>query len=380
MRVLHLGRFYDANFGGLERHVAVLIEALKGRVECDNLVANDAWAAETLDLGYYKVYKAPSLGLLAGVAAAPTMPLWARRLHRRHPYDIVHLHFPDPLAHLVWYTMPRGPKLVITWHSDIVRQERLLVWYRPFLDHIVRRADAIIAPTPSHFASSTQLGACRDESRKHVVPFGIDERPYQPTAALLGKAAEIRARYPGKHLVFGVGRHVYYKGFEYLIRAMQEVPDAVAIIGGSGPFSATYADLVADLGLRSRVELVGRIDEADLPAFYQAADLYCLSSVEKSEAFGLVQLEAMACGKPVVCCQLDNGVNYVNLDEITGLAVPPRDVPALAGAIRRLLGDDALRERLGSAARARVHAEFSMESMARGTLQVYQGVLGGRPR
>ena len=114
MRVLHLGRFYNANFGGLERHVALLIEALRGKVECDNLVANDFFRAEVLDMDYYRVYKVPSAGLVAGVALAPTMPLWARRLHRHQAYDIVHLHFPDPLAQLVWYLMPRGPKLVIT--------------------------------------------------------------------------------------------------------------------------------------------------------------------------------------------------------------------------------------------------------------------------
>jgi glycosyltransferase involved in cell wall biosynthesis len=380
MRVLHLGRFYNSNFGGLERYVALLIEALRGQVECDNLVANDLWAAEVLDLGYYKVHKVPSLGVLAGMALAPTMPLWARRLHRLHPYDIVHLHFPDPLAHLVWFAMPRGPKLVISWHSDIVRQQRWMIGYQPFLDNIVGRADAIVAATPSHFSTSTQMGACRDESRKHVIPYGIDLRPYQPTAESIRKAAKIRDRYPGKRLVFGVGRHVYYKGFEYLIRAMSQIPDAVAIIGGSGPLTGAYTSLVAESGLGGSVDLVGRIDDADLPAYYQAADLYCLSSVEKSEAFGIVQLEAMASGKPVVCCQLDNGVNYVNLDEVTGLAVPPRDPQALAQAINRLLADDALRAHMGAAALARVQEQFSMEKMGRSTLDVYQRVLGDRRR
>jgi rhamnosyl/mannosyltransferase len=192
------------------------------------------------------------------------------------------------------------------------------------------------------------------------------------------KAAEIRARYPGKRLVFGLGRHVYYKGFEYLIRAMNDVPDAVAIIGGTGPLSGMYARLVADLGLSSKVDLVGRIDDADLPAYYHACDLYCLPSTEKSEAFGIVQLEAMACGKPVVCSRLDNGVNYVSVDEVTCLAVPPRDPKALARAINRLLDDEALRVRLGTAGLARVRDHFTMERMGRETLAVYQRVLGGR--
>jgi glycosyltransferase involved in cell wall biosynthesis len=376
MRVLHLGRFYNANFGGLERHVALLIESLRGQVDCDNLVANDSFRGEVLDMAYYHVYKAPSAGVVAGVALAPTMPLWARRLHRDHAYDIVHLHFPDPLAQLVWCCMPPGPRLVITWHSDIVRQERLLKLYSPFLDNIVSRADGIIAATPAHFSSSTQMAACRDESRKHVVPYGINEAPYQFSDALARRAEEIRGRYPGKRLVFGVGRHVYYKGFEYLIRAIGETQDTVAVIGGNGPLTDKYARLIAELGYQSRVDLVGRIDDADLPAYYHAADLFCMPSVEKSEAFGIVQLEAMASGRPVICCQLANGVNYVNLDEVTGLAVPPRDPKALAQAINRLLDDEMLRKRMGQAARQRVHAEFSMQSMARGTLGVYRSVLG----
>ena len=376
MRVLHLGRFYNANFGGLERHVALLIEALRGQVQCDNLVANDFFRAEVLDMEYYRVYKVPSAGLVAGVALAPAMPLWARRLHRLKAYDIVHLHFPDPLAQLVWYLMPRGPKLVITWHSDIIRQDRLLKLYRPFLDDIVSKADAIIAPTPAHFASSTQMGACKDPNRKHVVPFGIDERPYQPSDALLQRAAEIRARYAGKRVVFGVGRHVYYKGFEYLIRAMNEIPDTIAVIGGNGPLTGAYARLITELGRESQVDLVGRIDDSDLAAYYLAADLYCMPSVEKSEAFGIVQLEAMACGKAVVCCQLNNGVNFVNLDGVTGFAVPPRDPHALSQAINVLLDDDALRTRMGRAARDRVREEFSLQSMARATIAIYQQILG----
>ena len=186
----------------------------------------------------------------------------------------------------------------------------------------------------SHFASSTQMGACRDRIRKHVVPFGIDERPYQPTAALLGKAAEIRARYAGKRLVFGVGRHVYYKGFEYLIRAMSEIPDTMADYRRQWTSSAALTrDSSLNWAARRRSISSVASMTTDLPAYYHAADLYCLPSVEKSEAFGLVQLEAMACGKPVVCCQLDNGVNYVNLDGVTGFAVPPRDRAGI-GAVR----------------------------------------------
>jgi rhamnosyl/mannosyltransferase len=359
MRVLHFGRFHKAT--SVASSATLRWSSALRESGCDNLVANEMWAGECSIWATTRSTR--HLLWEYWPAWHCARPLWARR--RIGCMPTIMPHFPDPLAHLVWYTIPRGPRLVISWHSDIVRQERMLAWYRPFLDQIVGRADAIIAATPRHFTGSTQLRACRDESRKHIVPYGIDLRPYQATAESLRKAAEIRGRYPGKRLVFGVGRHVYYKGFEYLVRAMNDVPDAVAIIGGTGPLSGMYTHLVADLGLESKVGLVGRIDDADLPAYYHACDLYCLPSTEKSEAFGIVQLEAMACGKPVVCSRLDNGVNYVSVDEVTGLAVPPRDPKALARAINRLLDDEALRVRLGTAGLARVKDHFTMERMGR---------------
>jgi rhamnosyl/mannosyltransferase len=178
--------------------------------------------------------------------------------------------------------------------------------------------------------------------------------------------------------VFAVGRHVYYKGFEYLIRAMPDVvPDVRLILGGTGPLTAQYRQLVAELGLEDRVRLLGRIPDTALPAHYRAAELFCMPSVEPSEAFGLVQLEAMACARPVVGCELGNGATYVNQHGVTGLVVPPRDPGALASALNTLLADTALAERMGGAGRRRACSDFSLEKMWSGTLQVYREALAG---
>ena len=377
MRVLHFGRFYNDKFGGLERHVDLLLRGLAPHCQVDNLVAHDRWARATIATDNYTVYKTPSLGKVAGTAVCPLMPRLARALHRRHGYDIVHLHFPDPMAHLASTCLPRDVKRVITWHSDIVRQKRLLRLYRPFLNQIINQADAIIIPTPRHLESSTQLSACRHPERIHVVPFGLDYRPFDEAARAQGAITALREQLAGQApLIFAVGRHVYYKGLEFLIRAVAEIPQGVLVIGGDGPLTRDLKALAQSLDLSARVRFVGRIPDADLPLYYHACDVFCMPSVEPAEAFGLVQLEAMACGKSVVCCELNNGVTYVNRDDETGFVVPPRDPQALAGALNRLIADSRLRQRLGEGGRRRARTEFSVGSMVAGTLRVYEQVLG----
>ena len=379
MRVLHFGRFYNDKFGGLERHVDLLLRGLKPYCETDNLVAHDGWARAVIATGSYTVYKTPALGRIAGTAICPAMPWLARALHRAHEYDVVHLHLPDPMAHLAAAFLPKSVKRVITWHSDIVRQKRLLKIYRPFLKNLLNQADAIIIPTPAHISSSSQLTACQNPDRYHVVPFGIDYGPFERAAQKRQKITELRARLGGDDetpITFAVGRHVYYKGFEYLIRAMGDVPHGVLVIGGDGPLTANLKAISASLGLEARVHFVGRIPDAELPFYYHACDIFCMPSVAPAEAFGLVQLEAMACGKPVICCELHNGVTYVNRDGETGLVVPPRDPKALAAALNHLSGNPALRLTLGEQGRHRAQTEFTVDTMVAGTLGVYKQVLG----
>ncbi len=162
------------------------------------------------------------------------------------------------------------------------------------------------------------------------------------------------------------------------IRAMQDL-DADLLIGGRGPLTASLVQLARDLGLAERVKFVGFIPDPLLVAYYEACDVFCMPSVERSEQFGLVQLEAMYCGKPVVATRLGTGVEYVTLDGETGLLVPPKDPHALADALRTLLGDPALRARMGAAGQQRVADVFSVEQMVRKTVDVYQRVLAADP-
>jgi rhamnosyl/mannosyltransferase len=355
----------------VERYVFELAHALCSEATFVNIVAARG-APPDLDIAGETVYARAAFEL-GGAPVCLGMPWHARRLHAEAAFDIAHLQFPaDPMAHLAMTTLPRQVRRVITWHSDIVRQKTLLHFYRPFLNALLGSADAIILPTPAHRSSSEQLGAAHDSSKFHVIPYGLDLSRFTQRPP---KAQEIRAAFPKKLLVFALGRHVYYKGFEYLIRALPLALDAHVLLGGRGPLTEELVALARSLGVDNRIHFVGRISENELPAYYHACDVFCMPSVERAEGFGIVQLEAMAAGKPVVCCELGNGVNYVSRDGETGLVVPPKDPPALAAALQRLHSNPARRMALGEQGRQRALSEFGLEKMRDGTLAVYRQVL-----
>jgi glycosyltransferase involved in cell wall biosynthesis len=380
LRVLQFGRFHNAEQnGGIERHMQLLCEGLVALdVDVTYLVAGDSLRSKDSKIntlgGSYRLVEAGTLGTFFSTAASPMQILKALAMHRKEPFDVVHLHFPNPLAHLASLLLPASIKRVITWHSDIVRQKRLLAIYLPFLQSVTLRADALIAATPAHYTSSTQIPASLPAAKRHVIPYGRDfsDLALTPATEMLREALKVKAKSTNAsgRIIFALGRHVYYKGFDVLIDAMQQV-DAQLILGGDGPLKAELQQQAERLGISHKVIFTGSIIEADLAAYFNACDVFCLPSVEQSEAFGLVQLEAMACGKPVVCTQLNNGVNVVNQAGVTGLAVPVRDATALAEALNMLLNDDALRAKLGQQAKTHAISGYSLTAMSNSHVALY---------
>jgi rhamnosyl/mannosyltransferase len=208
-----------------------------------------------------------------------------------------------------------------------------------------------------------------------VIPFGIDVRPFAKSDKILRGVEVLRERHRRQPIVFSLGRHVYYKGFEVLIRAMSRIP-AVLLLGGEGPLTPKLREIAATSG--GNVEFVGRISEQELPIYYHAADVVCVPSVAQTEAFGLVQAEAMACAKPVVNTMLGNGVNELAPHEVCALTVPPGDESQLADALSRILSDRVLAERLGVAGRKRVLASYTVDAMVNRTLELYEMLLTRR--
>jgi rhamnosyl/mannosyltransferase len=199
----------------------------------------------------------------------------------------------------------------------------------------------------------------------------MDLHRFDSTPALEAEAASWRARYGNRPLLLFVGRLRHYKGVNVLIEAMQQLPEATALIVGIGPLAADLQQQAQAAGLLDRVQFLGEQPDAALVALYHAADVFVLPSTNRAETFGIVQLEAMACGRPCVCTELGTGTSYVNQHGVTGLVVPPNDPAALAAAVRQLLADEPLRRRLGEAGRRRAQSEFSIDAMLDRTLDFY---------
>jgi rhamnosyl/mannosyltransferase len=257
-----------------------------------------------------------------------------------------------------------------------VRQQTLLKFYRPVQRRALQRADRIVVFTPKHYDSSAQLHQVDVSAKVVKVPIGIDFSRHDAAGGDPQVRAAIDDFARGRPVALTVGRHVYYKGYEYLLAAMARLrAEAVLVMIGTGVLTDDLRRQAAELGIAARVLFLGETKDAGLVSAMHACDFFCLPSIEPSEAFGIASAEAMSCGKPTIVCELRNGVNYLNRDGVTSLTVPPRDVAALADAIDTLAGDAALRARMGAAAARWVNDEFSVAAMKREMTALYRSLL-----
>jgi rhamnosyl/mannosyltransferase len=229
----------------------------------------------------------------------------------------------------------------------------------------------VIATSAAYADSSDALRRWRDKVR--VVPIGIgDNREAADADAVRG----LRERFGGRRIVFSLGRMTYYKGFDVLVEAAASLPDdCVVLIGGEGDLLEDLRRTVVARGLGDRVHVLGHVPDHELPTHFAACDVFCMPSTVRAEAYGVAIVEAMVMGKPVVATDIvGSGVPWVNVHGVTGLNVPVRDAPALAGALNRLLSDPAMRHRLGTVARLRYTQEFRGEVMIGRTLALYEAL------
>ena len=376
MRILHLYKDYFPVLGGIENHIKWLAEgmAARGHDVCV-LVTNTGRSDVAETVNGVSVVKVSRHFNISSAPIGLGMAGQLRRLGR--DADIVHLHAPYPPGELAQLLVGAGRRTVITWHSDIVKQAGLLRFYAPFLRAALRRADKILVASPPYVQSSAFLRPihARTPEKIAIVPFGIDLNRFAESVETDAQAAAIRARYgPGPLLLF-VGRLRYYKGLHVLVQAMAQVSSARCLIVGVGPLEAEIRAQVDELGLAERVFFAGEVADVELPAYYRAADIFCLPSIHRSEALGIVLLEAMASGLPLISTELGTGTSWVNQNEVTGLVVAPEDSHALAAAINRLARNGDERRAFGQAGLRRAREEFGLEKMLARTEAVYRGVV-----
>jgi glycosyltransferase involved in cell wall biosynthesis len=365
VEVLHVGKFYPPAPGGMERVVQLLCEGEQATTDSRVLVANTAPTTIRERWRSVDVTRIASVTAIGSVGVCPGFPLALWRARR----DVTVIHEPNPLALVAdWMAFQHGP-LVVWFHSEVIRpQWKYRLLYRPFLRRVLARASRIVVSSPNLAEHAVELQDFRDKCV--VIPFGIDTTRLQRTLAIEDRVTAIERRFPGPRILF-VGRLVPYKGVDVLLRALRDV-QATAVIVGDGPLRASLEAQAEQSGLSSRVAFVGHLQDEEVVAHMHACDLFVLPSVTQQETFGVVQLEAMACGKPVVSTNLPTGVPWVNRHGETGLVTEPGDAAALAAALNTLLADPAQRARMGDVARSRVGDEFSVDRMVSQSSALYR--------
>ena len=366
LRVLQVNKLYYPWIGGVEKVVQQIAEGLCDKVEMEVLACSPRGKGSSSIVNGVRITLAGSLGMLFSMPLSFSFPFLFRRISRGR--DILHFHMPFPLADICCLLFGPRTKVIAWWHSDIVKQKHLMMFYGPVMELFLKRADRIIVATEDHITSSKYLPKFRDKCV--IIPFGIDTAKY--AAPVLSRIEVIRGSYR-KPLVLFVGRLVYYKGIEYLVEAMKDT-DAVLLIAGEGILKQKLENMAEQSGIRDKIVFLGRVDDEALIDYYHACDLLAFPSVENSEAFGLVQIEAMACSKPVVSTSLPTGAGRVNIHGETGLQVPVKDAAALSSAMTMILASKELMTKMGRKSRERAEKEFSLDRMLSKVLELYKSV------
>jgi glycosyltransferase involved in cell wall biosynthesis len=363
LRILHVGKFYPPHPGGMETHLRDLAVRQARVADVTVVVSNSAARNETSCIEGVRVERAARFGTIASMPVCPALTA----MIRRNPADLVHIHTPNPGAALAFIASRHTGRLVITHHSDTLGRRALRRCSDPFVRRVMEQAAVIIATSSRYLDSSPEL---LDYSSKcRVVPLGIDfENTRIPSTENI---RDLRQRF-GQRIIVSVGRLVPYKGFDVLVRAMRNV-DASLLLIGTGPLRETLARLAMAEGVQHKVNLLGRVEDVSL--YLSSADCFVLPSVTRAEAFGLVQLEAMAAGIPVVNTDLHSGVPEVSIDGESGITVAPGDVKALSDALQLLMEQKDLRRKLGRNGQIRVRNQFSADLMHERTLSVYSEAL-----
>ncbi len=349
MRILHVNKYYAPHVGGIETVVGDCVRALYGDVLC----CQEKGGSVVDNVDGARVFRARSFGEVFSLPVSVDFFVQFAKLVNQ--YDLVLIHHPFPLANIAHVLFAKRKKVILWYHSDIVRQ-RFFGWlFSPILWLSLCFSKRILVASQ---ALKQYSRALQPWSKKVVViPFGINTQAYAKTPSTQAPVSAIKDRF-GNKIVLSVGRLVYYKGYEYLVRAMVGVPSASLVIVGEGPLRAKLVELIEELGISNRVSILPH--QQDLLPYYFASSVFVLPSISRAEAFGLVQLEAMACGLPVINTDLNTGVSEVGVSGVTGYTVPPGDLAALTLAIDKVLKDNKTREQMSQASLLRVREHYSM--------------------
>ena len=368
MKILHFYKtYYPESVGGVEQVIHELAEGGRAHGVVSRVLTlgkSPRWHVAMVDhheVGYIpRSFEVASTGF--ALSAVSRFRQWAAEA------DIIHYHFPWPFMDLVHFLSGVKKPTVVTYHSDIIRQRRLLWFYQPLMVAFMRSVSSIVATSPNYFMTSRILQRFR--KKVSVIPLGVNRSGYPvPDAARL---QEWRAQLGERFFIF-VGVLRYYKGLDILLEALalREFP---TVIVGAGPVEAELKAQASRLGL-TQLKFLGRVSEEDKMALIQLSTAMVFPSHLRSEAFGISLVEGAMCGKPLISCEIGTGTSYVNEHGVTGLVVTPGDEHALSAAMSALWDDPALAEQMGERAGQRYAQHFTADAMVARYDALYQRLL-----
>jgi rhamnosyl/mannosyltransferase len=374
MKILQIGKFYHPYSGGIETVLKGLAEGLVQRGDQVTVLCSSHCSRSSEE--WIEGVRVIRAGTMATLLSQPISPRLIHEIVRNSgDYDLIHFHSPNPLAELAgMFSRAKTPK-VITYHSDIVRQKIARKLYWPIFRKFLTRTDRILVATDAHIQHSAILPAYADHCS--IIPFALDPEASRitqaPDAQILDEAQRLRKLF-GTYILF-VGRLVPYKGLTYLLQAMKEIPSSLVIVG-NGPQYESLEQEARALGISERVHFAKNVEiRRDLIAYFLGAELFVLPSINESEAFGMVLLEALACGKPLVTTRIRSGVNFVNQEGVTGHVAEPEDPKSLAQKITQILIQPELKTSFANAARERYERVFNPDRMIDSHRELYQSII-----
>ena len=367
-KILHIPNYYPPHIGGIEdvcHSIVVSLPEFEHQVIC----FHDQKQTEKDVFEGITVVRCSVRKKLFSQSVSFSFYKELKQIFKTFDPDIVHFHAPNPLGSVyLLLLLPKKTKLIVHWHSDIIEQDFLYVFYHPIERWLLRRADKVVPTSPTYIAGSKPLQLWENKIR--IIPNTVNESKLQKQKEDEKAIAEIKQLYGGKKIVFTFGRHVSYKGLKYLIESAPFVSeDAVIVIAGKGPLS----DLLKESAkVFPNIHFIGRLEDDVLRQYLYAADIFAFPSITRNEAFGIALAEAMYCGLPAVTFTIpDSGVNWLCLNEETGLESENGSVQLFTDAINLLLKDEVLRKQLGENARKRVKEYFVTEAIKENLLSLY---------
>ncbi len=385
MHIIHLGKYYAPVVGGMETLVQsqAIAEAAAGHrvdiVVMDHELTPPSKLFSKKSFGQLEhpdlaiqVHRVPRFANIAKYDLSTRLAKCMQELAVQKP-DIWHLHTPNPTMLVALSRLKKSCNpLLVTHHSDILSRSALRVPYEWLERTVYTQAVKLISDSEQYIDGSRQLKHFR--SKVVAIPLGIDTAMFlQPTDHVRSLADNLVTKH-GSPLWLCVGRLAKYKGLETAIQALHHVPGRLLMIG-TGPLEQNLKQLATNLGLNDRVIWLGKASQEVLHAAYLAAAALWFPSNARNEGFGLVQVEAMASGCPVINTNIPNsGVSWVSLHELTGFTIPVNDPIALANAANRLLDNPNLRRSFAEQAKQRALKLFDINTVTAQRISLYESI------